>query len=296
MSFLNPGLLGSRHRFNDRFVRPVEEGEPAGEKSAAGRLGDIIAPFILRRRKSEVLTELPPKDESIIRCEMTDEQAAAYDSMRGLYRRQVSGLLSSEGLNRSRVEIFTIISKLRLLAIHPPLAGEPFAGIEGGKMAAMDRLLEEIMDEDHKTLLFSQFLGALDRAESTCRRQNWDFSRLTGSTKDREEPIRRFNEDPERRIFLLSLKAGGVGINLTAADYVMLLDPWWNPAVEAQAVDRAHRMGQKRPVMVYRLITSGTIEERVLDLQERKKNLIAGVLGDEPSGVLNEEQIMNLFE
>lgn len=296
MNFLNPGLLGSRNHFTDRFVRPSEEGEAAGTKSAAGRLGDIVAPFILRRRKSEVLTDLPPKDEAIIRCEMTGEQAGAYDSMRRLYGRQVQGLLSSEGLNRARVEIFTIISKLRLLAIHPPMAGAPFAGIESGKMAVMDRLLEDILDEDHKTLVFSQFLGALDRAESTCRHRGWEFSRLTGSTKDREEPIRRFNEDAHRRVFLLSLKAGGVGINLTAADYVMLLDPWWNPAVEAQAVDRAHRMGQQRPVMVYRLITNDTIEERVLDLQKRKKDLIAGVLGDDPAPALSEEEILNLFE
>ena len=296
MSFLNPGLLGSRSRFADRYVRPVEEGEGAGEKSAVSRLADTVAPFILRRRKSEVLTELPPKDESIIRCEMTEEQASAYESMRGLYQRQVSGLLSRDGLAGARIEIFTIISKLRLLAIHPPLAGESFAGIEGGKMSAMDRLLEEIMEEDHKTLVFSQFLGALDRAEAVCRKNGWGFSRLTGSTKNREEPIRRFNEEAERRIFLLSLKAGGVGINLTAADYVMLLDPWWNPAVEAQAVDRAHRMGQTRPVMVYRLITEGTIEERVLMLQQQKRDLIAGVLGDTDAPALSEKEILNLFE
>ena len=292
MTFLNPGILGSLSRFNEIYVRPVEKNN---DENALSRLSDIVSPFILRRKKSEVLDDLPPKDEAILRCDMSDDQAEAYHSMKNLYLRQVTGLLTDEGLKGSRIEIFSILSKLRLLAIHPPMAGERFADISSGKMSAMDNLMEEILEEDHKTLIFSQFLGALDRAETACKTRGWQYSRLTGSTKNREEPIRRFSEDPERRVFLLSLRAGGVGINLTAADYVILLDPWWNPAVEAQAVDRAHRMGQKRSVMAYRLITSGTIEEKVLELQEKKKHLINGVLGDGGVPDLSEEEILSLF-
>gem|GEM_PF-6408210 len=293
MSFLNPGLLGSRNGFIQRYVKPVEKD---GDDVALVRLSETVAPFILRRKKSEVLHDLPPKDETVLRCDMTDDQAEAYHTARELYFRQVSGLLSDEGLSGARIQIFTILSKLRLLAIHPPLAGEQFSHITSGKMAVLDSLMEEILEEDHKTLVFSQFLGALDRTEKTCRRHNWQFSRLTGSTKNREEPIRNFQENPDTRVFLLSLRAGGVGINLTAADYVILLDPWWNPAVEAQAVDRAHRMGQTRPVMAYRLITAGTIEEKVLELQEKKKNLIAGVLGEGENPKLTDSEILKLFE
>jgi len=293
MSFLNPGLLGSQNEFINRYVKPMEKEDGKG---VLGRLSETVAPFILRRKKSEVLHDLPPKDEIILRCDMTADQAEAYHGARDLYYRQVSGLLSDEGLAGARIQIFTILSKLRLLAIHPPLAGEQFRHVSSGKMAVLDNLMEEILEEDHKTLVFSQFLGALDRAQETCRRQGWRFSRLTGSTRNREEPIDQFSNDPDTRVFLLSLRAGGVGINLTAADYVILLDPWWNPAVEAQAVDRAHRMGQTRPVMAYRLITSGTIEEKVLELQERKKDLIAEVLGEGTNPKLDENEIMALLE
>ncbi len=293
MSFLNPGLLGTQRDFIRRYVKPSEQ---KGGREVLSLLSDTVAPFILRRKKSEVLHDLPPKDETILRCDMTADQAEAYHTARDLYYRQVSGLLSDEGLAGARIQIFTILSKLRLLAIHPPLVGEQFAHVSSGKMTVLDSLMEEILEEDHKTLVFSQFLGALDRAEKTCRRHDWQFSRLTGSTKNREEPIRDFQENPDTRVFLLSLRAGGVGINLTAADYVILLDPWWNPAVEAQAVDRAHRMGQTRPVMAYRLITAGTIEEKVLELQERKKDLIAGVLGDGENPKLTEGEILKLFE
>lgn len=292
MSFLNPGLLGSRADFDRLYARPVQRD---GDEAALERLGAVIAPFLLRRRKADVLEDLPPKDESVIRCEMSPEQAEAYRALSELYYRQVTGLLSDEGLDGARIQIFTILSKLRLLAIHPPLAGEQFAGLSSGKMDALDSLLDEILEEDHKVLVFSQFLGALDRAERTCRRRGWKFSRLTGSTTDRETPIARFRDNPDLRVFLLSLRAGGVGINLTAADYVVLLDPWWNPAVEAQAVDRAHRMGQTRPVMAYRLITAETIEEKVLELQEKKKGLAAGALGEGGIPDLDEEDILALF-
>lgn len=292
MSFLNPGLLGSRYDFDRLYARPIERD---GETKSLERLSGVIAPFILRRHKEDVLGDLPLKDEIILRCDMTEEQTAAYKAMSDLYYQQVRGFLEHDGLEGARIQILSILSKLRLLAIHPPLAGEQFAEIPSGKMTLLDSLLDEVLSEDHKVLVFSQFLGVLDRAQRACLRRNWDFRRLTGSTRDRETPITEFMDDPKVKIFLLSLRAGGIGINLTAADYVILLDPWWNPAVEAQAVDRAHRMGQRRPVTAYKLITTGTIEEKVLELQERKKGLAAGVLGDGGMPNLCDEDILNLL-
>ncbi len=285
MTFLNPGLLGRHHEFLRRF----------GETHQVEQLKRIVSPFILRRHKEDVLDELPAKDEIVMRCEMTAEQTEVYQAMSRLYYQQATGLLSREGLSGGRIQILSLLTRLRLLAIHPPMAGEQFNGISSGKMQFLDSFLTEVLEENHKVLVFSQFLGVLDQAERTCLRYNWDFRRLTGSTRNRETPIAEFMDDPGVRIFLLSLRAGSVGINLTAADYVILLDPWWNPAVEGQAVDRAHRMGQQRPVTAYKFIASGTIEEKVLDLQERKKDLVSGILDNEGMPQLTEDDILNLF-
>ncbi len=285
MTFLNPGLLGRHHEFLRRF----------GDAQQVEQLKRIVSPFILRRHKEDVLDELPAKDEIVMRCEMTAEQTEVYQAMSQLYYQQASGLLSREGLSGGRIQILSLLTRLRLLAIHPPMAGEQFNGIPSGKMQFLESFLSEVLEENHKVLVFSQFLGALDQAERTCLRYNWGFRRLTGSTKNRETPIAEFMDDPGVRIFLLSLRAGSVGINLTAADYVILLDPWWNPAVEAQAIDRAHRMGQQRPVTAYKFIASGTIEEKVLELQERKKDLVSGILDNGDMPQLTEDDILNLF-
>ncbi|OQX28585.1 MAG: hypothetical protein B0D92_08155 [Spirochaeta sp. LUC14_002_19_P3] len=293
LSFLNPGLLGTRRDFERTYVRPVEREDRI---EPLERLNGIVAPFILRRRKEEVLDDLPPKEEIILRCEMTDQQAAAYRAMSELYFQQIKGLLAEQGPDRARIKIFSILSKLRLLAIHPPLAGEQFANIASSKITLLDSLMEEILSENHKALIFSQFLGVLDRTEKICRRYGWEFRRLTGSTRDRKTPIAEFANNPSIRVFLLSLRAGGVGINLTAANYVILLDPWWNPAVESQAIDRACRIGQHRPVTAYKLITAGTIEEKVLELQKSKKHLAASVLGDSGMPNFSEADILSLLE
>ena len=310
MDFLNPGLLGSRKNFYELYIKSKHTTENSGEFSGypSGKtdhnnniLSKIISPFILRRKKSDVLVDLPPKEETVIYCGMSEQQKEIYNATRNAYLKQISGIIDKKGLEKSRIEILSIISRLRMLAIYPPMAGELFKDIPSGKITLLENLLEELIEENHKILVFSQYLGVLGKTESICRNNRWKYSMITGTTKNRQEQINSFQNNKENRIFLLSLKAGGVGINLTAADYVIILDPWWNPAVESQAVDRAHRMGQKNPVIAYKIITRGSIEEKVLELQNEKKEMIYSILEKNRTenfdiNTLNENEILNLFK
>ncbi len=295
-SFLTPGLLGSSKDFYNRFAQPIEKKK---DDEALTVLRDTVSPFMLRRRKEDVLDDLPPKEIIIHYSDMLPEQEALYTRYRDFYRARVKGLLDDKGLAGSSVEIFQFLLKLRQLAIYPPMTGDAEAAmVSSGKMDALRDVLDEVLQEDHKILIFSQFLGSLDAMGDFCRTQHWDYSRITGQTADRAEEIRRFQEEEDVRIFLLSLKAGGVGINLTAADYVVLFDPWWNPAAERQAIDRAHRMGQTRKVISYKMITRGTIEEKILRMQEEKTALMDGIMQDDSSlfSSLGENEVMGLFE
>ncbi len=295
-SFLTPGLLGSSKEFYNRFAQPIEKKK---DDEALTVLRDTVSPFMLRRRKEDVLDDLPPKEIIIHYSDMLPGQEALYNRYRDFYRARVKGLIDDKGLAGSSVEIFQFLLKLRQLAIYPPMTGDADAmALSSGKMDALRDVLDEVLQEDHKILIFSQFLGSLDAMGDFCRTQHWDYSRITGQTADRAEEIRRFQEDEDVRIFLLSLKAGGVGINLTAADYVVLFDPWWNPAAERQAIDRAHRMGQKRKVISYKMITRGTIEEKILRMQEEKTALMDGIMQDDSSifSSLGEDEVMGLFE
>ncbi|QEN06694.1 DEAD/DEAH box helicase [Oceanispirochaeta crateris] len=295
-SFLNPGLLGGKKDFFNRFAQPIEKKK---DSEALAILRDTVSPFLLRRKKEEVLDELPPKEIIVHYSEMTPEQAALYTRYRDFYRARVTGLIGDKGLAGSSVEIFQFLLKLRQLAIYPPMTGDDDAMSVGScKMDALKDLLDEVLQEDHKILIFSQFLGTLEAIGDFCRDQHWDYSLITGQIKDRSEEIRRFQEDEDVKIFLLSLKAGGVGINLTAADYVVLFDPWWNPAAERQAIDRAHRMGQKRKVISYKMIARGTIEEKILRMQEQKTALMDGIIQDDQNifGSLGEDEVIGLFE
>jgi len=294
-NFLNPGLFGSQKDFQNRFAQPIEK---KNDTEALQILRDTVSPFILRRKKEDVLDDLPPKEIIVHYSEMTDSQAELYRKYRDYYRARVKGLLDEKGMAGSSIEIFQFILKLRQIAIYPPMAGPE--GVHAGscKMDALTTWLDEILEEDHKILIFSQFLGTLEAMGEHCRHQHWDYSMITGQTPDRAEEIRRFQEEEDVRIFLLSLKAGGVGINLTAADYVVLFDPWWNPAAERQAIDRAHRMGQTRKVISYKMIVRDTIEEKILRLQEQKTALMEGIIQDDRSffGSLGEEDLVGLFE
>jgi superfamily II DNA or RNA helicase len=295
-SFLNPGLLGSSKDFFARFAQPIERKK---DSEALETLRDIVSPFLLRRRKEEVLKDLPPKEIIVHYSDMLPHQQELYERYRNFYRARVKGLIDDKGLAGSSVEIFQFLLKLRQLAIYPPMTGDEDAYHVGScKMDALKDKLDEVLQEDHKILIFSQFLGSLNAMADFCRDQHWDYSLITGSTPDRAEQIRRFQEDEDVRIFLLSLKAGGVGINLTAADYVVLFDPWWNPAAERQAIDRAHRMGQTRKVISYKMITRGTIEEKILRMQEEKTALMDGIMGEDSAmfGSMSEDEVMGLFE
>jgi superfamily II DNA or RNA helicase len=275
MEFLNPGLMGSAVVFGRRFAKPISQGSKAAQET----LARMVRPFILRRTKDAVEQELPDKVEHIIRCPMTASQARLYAHVRDHYRASVMAAVERQGMNRSRVKALEGLLRLRQAANHPALIGEESAG--SGKLEELMTLLQETIAGGHKALVFSQFTGMLGLVRSALDKMGGvSYEYLDGRTPQarREERVRRFQEDDAVRLFLISLKAGGVGLNLTAADYVFMIDPWWNPAVELQAVDRTHRIGQDKKVFTYRLISTDTVEEKVLALQERKRGLVSSIL------------------
>jgi superfamily II DNA or RNA helicase len=281
--FLLPGYLGARSDFKERY-------ETLLASSANGvvweRLGRRIRSFILRRRKADVLTELPEKMEQYLFVELTRNQKQVYDELQRAARERIDELGTGEGSGAARMQVLTALLRLRQACCDLRLLGAPNASEEesSAKVGALLELIDEARDGSHRVLLFSQFTGMLDLVEEAFQRQNVTFARLDGGTRDREAVVRRFREDAGISVFLISLKAGGVGLNLTEADTVIHYDPWWNPAVEAQASDRAHRIGQKQVVNVIKLIARDTIEERVVRMQEKKRALLAGVLDGEAGG------------
>lgn len=311
-SFLNPGLLGSRKKFMSDVAIPIERD---ASEEALGTLRDTISPFILRRRKEDVLADLPPKSEILHWCEMGSDQARLYEEHRAMYRDQIAGILNDKGVEKSSMDIFRCLLRLRQIAINPAMISRktqneldspdderdissPYSHISSAKMESLRMILDESMQEDHKTLVFSQFVSTLKLISRDLEKAKIRHALLTGATTDRRTQVHAFQNDPDLRLFLLSLKAGGVGINLTQADYVVLFDPWWNPAAERQAVDRAHRIGQKRPVLVYKFITRDTIEEKILALQAKKHQLAGNLIdGGDASFFhgMNADEIMDLF-
>ena len=303
MQFVVPGLLGREEAFRLRFRGPIERRGDGPE--AADRLHSLaqrIRPFLLRRTKAAVLTELPARTDIIHRVELGREQRDLYESVRVAMDERVRMALAGAGLERSRVVVLDALLKLRQACCDPSLLALPAARkvIGSAKREELLMLLRTLVDEGRKVLVFSQFTSMLDRIElaldADAQLSKVDRTRLDGDTDDRRGAVEAFQAG-DARIFLLSLKAGGVGLNLTAADTVIHYDPWWNPAVEAQATDRAHRIGQVRPVFVYKLIAAGTIEERILSLQARKAELaqsvLSGALGAEG---LSQEDLLGLFE
>ncbi len=291
MDFLNPGLLGSARHFHGEFFKGIQKN---GDENLLEELKELVKPFILRRTKEEVLEELPGKEILIRHVEMDAAQRDVYD----LCRRQVLQELENEDDQRRKGSlVFRSLLKLRQLAIHPPLADPANRGIPSAKMEALELLMGDILAEDHKVLVFSQFTGSLKAIGGLCDRRGWKKVVLTGETRDRHREVESFQNDPRIRVFLLSLKAGGVGINLTAADYVVIFDPWWNPAAERQAIDRAHRMGQSRQVIAFKLIVRDSIEEKILELQQRKANLAEEIINGGGSFLshLSREEMLELF-
>lgn len=274
--FLLPGYLGHRKDFQERYETPLLNGErgPVWE-----RLQRRINPFLLRRRKRDILTELPDKIEQVIEIELTKDQKSIYTQLQIAARSQVDALRDGGSAGVARMRVLTALLRLRQACCDVRLLGAQLAAeLASAKLTALLELLEEAVDSGSRVLVFSQFTGMLDRIEEALGETGMAFCRLDGSTKDREAVVSRFQNDATIPVFLISLKAGGVGLNLTAADTVIHFDPWWNPAVEAQATDRAHRIGQTRVVTSIKLIARDTVEERVLRMQQKKRELLEGTV------------------
>ncbi|MBN1952131.1 MAG: DEAD/DEAH box helicase [Bacteroidales bacterium] len=291
INFLNPGLLGNLSFFRTQFQLPIEKN---ADENKRDMLLKLIAPFVLRRTKAEVEPELPPVSEQLIYCDMDDSQEVLYEQEKSRARNLVIEKLSQVGFQKSAMVILQSLTKLRQIANHPALVEENyFAG--SGKYDEITRNLMNLLEEGHKGLIFSSFVKHLDLVAEFLDRKGVGYALLTGETRNREKEIDRFQKDDNCPFFLISLKAGGVGLNLTAADYVFILDPWWNPAAEMQAVSRAHRIGQEKNVFVYRFISRGTLEEKILKLQEKKAELAETFVNNNLKGI-SEEQVMDLFE
>ena len=279
MTFINPGLLGPQSYFKNEFLVPIEK---KGDEARSKRLHTIIKPFMLRRHKSQVATELPEKVENVQYVEMSREQEEKYEEAKAYYRGKILDLIDKEGIGNSRFMILEGLTKLRQLANHPKMIDANYGG-DSGKFEDITHMLASALAEDHKVLVFSQYVKHLELVRQYLKTHKIDFAYLDGSSNDRKEQVERFNKDPKLKIFLISIKAGGLGLNLTEADYVFILDPWWNPAVEAQAVDRAHRIGQKKKVFTYKFITRNTVEEKILQLQQKKLKLTTDLITTEES-------------
>jgi len=276
--FLNPGMLGSAS------VLKLGQGElRKPDATARELLAHALRPFILRRTKAQVARDLPDKVEQTLFCELDNAQRRLYDELREHYRRQLLGRVEREGINKTRIQILEALLRLRQAAIHPGLIDAARAGESSAKLEALLAQLDEVVEEGHKALVFSQFTSMLAILKPRLQEKKLKFAYLDGKTRDREGEVARFQNDPECPLFLISLKAGGLGLNLTAAEYVFLLDPWWNPAVEMQAIDRSHRIGQTRTVFAYRLIASDTVEEKVLELQRTKRDLADAIINADNS-------------
>jgi len=285
-SFVCPGYLGTRKDFTGRFDHP--ELPPERRRLLAARL----RPILLRRLKTEVARDLPDRIEERLDCDLTAGQRKLYLAELTRSRKLVEQLASEpDGLRRNRITILAALTRLRQICCHPALVGGK-AELGSGKLAALLELLEPLLAEGHKVLLFSQFVACLKILAHELAARDIAHHMLTGETVARERVLQAFADDPRPGVFLLSLKAGGTGLNLTSASYVVLFDPWWNPAVEAQAIDRSHRIGQDRTVIAYRLVARGTIEEKIAELQERKASLVRDVLGDgTPSRALSRDDL-----
>ena len=296
MNFLNPGMLGTVEHFRNDFATPIDK---FGEKEQKDHLRKLLFPFILRRTKEQVAKDLPEKTESILYCEMETEQRKIYDAYRNEYRSKILGTIEEVGIGQSQLTILQGLMKLRQICDSPFILNEaeklPNHSI---KLDELVRELEENMG-NHKALVFSQFLGMLALIKEKLEELNIPFVYFDGSTSaaDREKAVQDFQNNEETRVFLISLKAGGVGLNLTAADYVYIVDPWWNPAVEQQAIDRTHRIGQTNNIFAYRMICKDTIEDKILQLQERKRSLARDLIADDNGFVksLSREDVEYLF-
>lgn len=270
MNFVEPGLLGSREQFEDRYGQPIANGDVL----RAAELRQRIRPFLLRRKKAEVALDLPPRTELVERCELTESERTTYDALRAAAQKEVVEALSG---GASVIQALELLLRLRQASCHRALIPGQKADTSS-KVELLVETLDPLISEGHKVLVFSQWTSFLDLIEPALADNRWAYTRLDGSTPDRQAVVDRFQDPDGPPVMLLSLKAGGTGLTLTAADHVVLMDPWWNPAVEDQAADRAHRIGQDKPVFIHRLVAADTVEEKILALQEDKRRLADAAL------------------
>ncbi len=295
LSFINSGMFGSLASFTERFVLPIEKGK---DLQKLNQLKAIIKPFVLRRTKDQVAQDLPEKTEQVIYCPMSEEQHEAYETVKSYYRNEIIKSIRELGLPRSQFTLLQGLTKLRQIANHPKLSNETYEHGSGKFNEIMYRA-ETAQAEGHKVLMFSQFVKQLHIFSKYFDEKGIKYAYLDGSlsSEERQRIVNDFQQNEGISFFLISLKAGGVGLNLTSADYVFMIDPWWNPAVERQAVDRAHRIGQQKSVFIYKFITKDTVEEKILALQEKKKNLADSLITTEESFIKNidVDEIMDIL-
>ncbi len=294
--FLMPGYLGSAKDFRERYELPITKNKDA---EAQARLARRLRPFMLRRLKKEVAADLPAKLEQVSYCELTPDQRGVYQQVIEASRKEILAAVGAEGLAKSRLMVLTALLRLRQVCCDLRLLKleNTNPANASGKLEMFSELLEEVVDGGHRVLVFSQFTSMLALLKERLTEEGIEYCYLDGSTTNRAEVVERFQKDATVPVFLISLKAGGVGLNLTGADTVIHFDPWWNPAVEDQATDRAHRIGQTRVVTSYKLITRDTVEEKILLLQNRKREIIQATLGGEEefAASLNWEEIQELL-
>ena len=292
MNFVNEGLLGNLTFFKRQYIAPIEK---SNSEEHEDKLQKLIEPFVLRRTKEKVAKELPPVTEQVMYCDMTPEQKKIYESEKSGIRNELLKTFEIKGLEKTTFLALQGLTRLRQIANHPVFVKSDYKG-ESGKFNMIVDNLESIVNEKHKVLIFSSFVKDLDLLEVDLNKRKINYSKLTGSTTNRQEVVNAFENNKDCKVFLISLKAGGVGLNLVSADYVFLLNPWWNPAAESQAINRAHRIGQKQNVFVYRFISTETIEEKIMKLQEHKSKLADTFINsNNPFKNMNETQIKELF-
>ena len=295
MNFLNPGMLGTVEYFKHNFSMPIDKFD---EKEQKEHLRKFVFPFILRRTKEQVAKDLPEKQEMVLYCEMGTAQRKIYDAYRNDYRDKLLGMVEEKGIQKTQLSILQGLMKLRQICDSPAIIKDENYPNESVKLTELTREIAENIG-DHKALVFSQFLGMLGLIKEELTKLGIDYEYFDGGStiQEREKAIERFQNDSNCRVFLISLKAGGVGLNLTAADYVYIVDPWWNPAVEQQAIDRTHRIGQTKNIFAYRMICNDTVEDKILKLQDRKRSLAKELISDEEGFVksLTKDDIAYLF-
>ena len=294
MSFINPGLLGDRKYFQKEFQVPIEKKQ---DMSKTDKLNRLVKPFLLRREKSQVAQDLPEKIEKIQYCQMSDTQREFYESEKSAFKNKIFDILEQGGAQKSHLILIQGLTRLRQIANHPLMVDGMYSG-DSGKFEDITYMIQNALGDNHKLLIFSQFVKHLSLIRNYLNHEKISFAYLDGSTKDRHREVEKFQQDNETNTFLISLKAGGLGLNLTSADYVFILDPWWNPAAEAQAVDRAHRIGQKQTVFNYKFIARDTVEEKILKLQKSKLKLAGDIVTIEDQFIktLSSDDISGLLD